>query len=92
MADVVEQRGLQAFFDRSDLKEITEEALRAKVLASKCLVTIIDPVTFRMSSFAAESKPAGGDPCGGAQAPGRILSPQTLAPSLRGGSPQTTHT
>ena len=46
VADIVEQRGLLAFFDRSDLKEITEAALEEKVLSSKCLVTIIDPATF----------------------------------------------
>ena len=34
-ADVLELHGLVSFFDRTDLKEITEEALREKVLSSK---------------------------------------------------------
>ena len=43
---VCESRGLCAFFDRSDLLEISEEALRDKVLASKVVITVLDPHTF----------------------------------------------
>jgi len=46
-ADILEQRGFLSFFDRSDLPIITEEALREKVLNSKCIVFILDPGALR---------------------------------------------
>jgi len=46
VADVVEVHGLRPFFDRSDLLEITASALEQAVLASRLLVTVLDPFTF----------------------------------------------
>ena len=46
VCDVAEGRGLRAFFDRSDLLEITEAALKEALLVSDVLLTVIDPFTF----------------------------------------------
>ena len=46
VADVAEGYGLRPFFDRSDLLEITEPALKASMLASDVCVTVLDPFTF----------------------------------------------
>lgn len=46
VADLFENRGLRAFFDRSDLMEITEPALQEAMLASDVCVTVLDPFTF----------------------------------------------
>ena len=46
VADVCEASGILPFFDRSDLLEITEPALKEALLASDVLVTVIDPFTF----------------------------------------------
>jgi len=46
VADVVEVHGLRPFFDRCDLLEITASALEQAVLASRLLVTVLDPFTF----------------------------------------------
>ena len=44
VADVCDETGLKAFFDRSHLTEITVEALRKAVAASKMVVTVLgDP-------------------------------------------------
>ena len=45
-ADLFEGEGLKVFFDRSDLLEISEAALRDAVRASRVIVTVVDPVTF----------------------------------------------
>ena len=44
--DTLEEAGLQAFFDRSSLEEISKVQLERDVLASRCLVTVLDPETF----------------------------------------------
>merc|ERR1712136_133618 len=49
VADVVEVRGLRPFFDRSDLLEITASALEQAVLASRLLVTVLDPFHVQFS-------------------------------------------
>eukprot|EP00966_Prymnesium_polylepis_P215175 4983448-Prymnesium_polylepis.1 len=46
VADVCEREGLLPFFDRSDLVEITEPALKKALMASDVCVTVIDPFTF----------------------------------------------
>eukprot|EP00450_Noctiluca_scintillans_P019286 CAMPEP_0194513594 /NCGR_PEP_ID=MMETSP0253-20130528/45905_1 /TAXON_ID=2966 /ORGANISM="Noctiluca scintillans" /LENGTH=189 /DNA_ID=CAMNT_0039357159 /DNA_START=19 /DNA_END=584 /DNA_ORIENTATION=+ len=46
VADVVEVHGLRPFFDRCDLLEITASTLEQAVLASRLLVTVLDPFTF----------------------------------------------
>ena len=46
LADLFEGEGLKVFFDRSDLLEISEAALRDAVRASRVIVTVVDPVTF----------------------------------------------
>ena len=46
VADLVEQRGLVAFFDRCDLKDITEEAIKVKIEASRAVALVVDPGTF----------------------------------------------
>ena len=43
---MIEGAGLRPFFDRSDLTEISMEALRASVASSAVIVTILDPFTF----------------------------------------------
>ena len=43
---MAEAHGLRAFFDRSDLHAITEEALKEALLLSRVLITVIDPFTF----------------------------------------------
>mmetsp|Transcript_65103 Transcript_65103/g.108157 ORF Transcript_65103/g.108157 Transcript_65103/m.108157 type:complete len:662 (+) Transcript_65103:39-2024(+) len=46
VSDVAEASGLRPFFDRSDLIEITEPALKDALLASDVCVTVLDPFTF----------------------------------------------
>lgn len=46
VADVCEGAGLKVFFDRSDLTDISTEALERGVKQSRCLVTVLDPYTF----------------------------------------------
>lgn len=46
VADVCEGAGLKLFFDRSDLTDISTEALERGVKQSRCLVTVLDPYTF----------------------------------------------
>jgi len=46
LADVCELDGLKAFYDRSDLKVITEASLHEKLHASSTCITVIDPWTF----------------------------------------------
>lgn len=46
VSDVAEAHGLLPFFDRSDLIEITEPALKAALLKSEVVVTVLDPHTF----------------------------------------------
>jgi hypothetical protein len=46
VADVVEGAGIVPFFDRSDLLEITEPALKDAMLRSDVCVTVLDPFTF----------------------------------------------
>ena len=49
IADLIENSGLLAFFDRSDLDEISEEALKERMMSSRVVVTILDPYTFNSS-------------------------------------------
>ncbi|KAH8046760.1 hypothetical protein JL722_13506 [Aureococcus anophagefferens] len=49
VADVCEGAGLTVFFDRSDLTDISAEALERSVKRSKCLVTVLDPTPSRAS-------------------------------------------
>ena len=49
VCDTLESLGFHPFFDRCELEEITEPALKAKMLASKVVVTILDPFTFNSS-------------------------------------------
>ena len=46
VADVAEGQGLVPFFDRSDLVEITESALKDAMLMADVCVTVLDPFTF----------------------------------------------
>ena len=46
VADVVEGHGLVPFFDRTDLTDVSKEALTDAVRRSDVLVTVIDPFTF----------------------------------------------
>jgi hypothetical protein len=47
VADVAEAMGLVPFFDRSDLIEITEPALKDAMLRTDVCVTVLDPFTFK---------------------------------------------
>ena len=44
--DTLEEAGQTSFFDRSSLDEISKAQLERDVIASRCLVTILDPETF----------------------------------------------
>lgn len=55
VADVVEGYGLRPFFDRSDLVEINEPALKKCMLLSDVCVTVVDPVCFNSSWVFAEN-------------------------------------
>merc|ERR1719261_1965385 len=46
VADTLDSAGFKAWFDRSDLQEITMDKLKEAVESSHCLITILDPFTF----------------------------------------------
>ena len=58
IADVFEEAGMSTFFDLQNLEEISQEQLRADVLKSKCLVTVLDPETFKSQWVVLENQTA----------------------------------
>ena len=58
MQDTFEEAGMIPFFDRSSLDEISKEQLERDVLASRCLVTILDPETFNSDWVVFENETA----------------------------------
>ena len=46
MVDTLEEGGLNVFFDRNDLDEISMDKLKEHVLSSAVIVTVLDPATY----------------------------------------------
>ena len=46
VVDTLEEGGLNVFFDRNDLDEISMDKLKEHVLSSAVIVTVLDPATY----------------------------------------------